>query len=175
MLLGNNSPVTIRVLGGALQGLDTRGTRHTANRTVFGRLVSVPQGYTIPTRALLPTFGVSGNISAKFQTRDPGMTVFLGGLGNMAAVFAGEADMIVAANVFANLSATFAGEADMAVDLRGIGNISANFDVLARPSAFDIAQEVWNGATTAYTGTGTMGREVQDAKKAAKLAAALSA
>ena len=63
----------------------------------------------------------------------------------------------------------------MVVGLYGIGNISANFDVLARPSAFDIAQEVWNGAATAYTGTGTMGREVQDAKKAAKLAAALSA
>jgi hypothetical protein len=175
MLLGNNSPVTIRVLGGALQGLDTRGTRHTANRTVFGRLVSAPQGYTNPTRALLPTFGVSGNIAARFQTRDPGMTVDLKALGQMAGTLAGEADMTCDANVFANGYATFAGVGDMVVDLRGIGNISASFDVLARPSAFDIAQEVWNGAATAYTGTGTMGREVQDAKKAAKLAAALSA
>ena len=83
--------------------------------------------------------------------------------------------MIGNANVYFNGAATFASEADMVAMLGATGNITANMDLLARPSAFDIAQEVWNGATTAYSSAGTMGKAQTDAVSAAKLAAALSA
>jgi hypothetical protein len=93
----------------------------------------------------------------------------------MEATFSGVADMICAANVYANGYATFEAEADMVANLTATGNMQANMDLLARPSAFDIAQEVWAANTSGYTVAGTMGKAQSDAVKAAKLAAALSA
>ena len=174
MLTSNQTPVRITFLGGALGGVRPRQKGFVANALAFGQTTSIPQGYTDPARGLVPTIKTSGNISARFRG-EAFLTADLQATGNIGATFAGEFDMTADGNVLSNGYATFAGEFDMTADLRGQGNMSANFDILARPSAFDIAQEVWNGAATGYNGTGTMGKEVQDAKKAAKLAAALSA
>jgi hypothetical protein len=174
MLTRNNSNFNVTLMGGALGGVRPRQKGFVANALAFGQITSIPQGYNDPTRALVPTLRTGGNISARFRP-EADMAADLGAFGQMSGTFAGEADFIADGNVLANGYATFAGEADMTADLRGRGNMEANFDILARPSAFDIAQEVWNGAASAYNGTGTMGKEVQDAKKAAKLAAALSA
>jgi hypothetical protein len=174
MLTSNQTPIRIRFLGGALGGMLPRQKGFVENAQSFGQITSVPQGYNDPARALVPTIKTGGNISARFQG-EAFYTADVRAFGNMAATFAAEATFTVENNVLFNTSATFAAEADMTVDLRATGNMSANFDILARPSAFDIAQEIWNAQASGYTGTGTMGKEVQDAKKAAKLAAALSA
>jgi len=174
MLTRNNSNFSIKFLGGALGGVNPSQKGFVANALAFGQITSVPQGYTDPARALVPTIHTSGNIAARFRGVAT-LTADLRGTGNMEATFTGEADFTADGNVLSNGYATFTGEFDMTADLRGRGNMEANFDILARPSAFDIAQEVWNGAATGYNGTGTMGKEVQDGKKAAKLAAALSA
>lgn len=63
----------------------------------------------------------------------------------------------------------------MTAAIRAVGNASASFDILSRPSAFDIAQEVWNAQKAAFAGAGTMGAAQSEAERAAKLAAALSA
>ena len=174
MLLSNQTHVRIRFLGGALGGTVTKQKGFVENAQAFGGITSIPQGYNDPAKALVPTLRTGGNISARFNG-EADLVADLGAFGNVSGTFAGEVDMIADGNVLSNGYATFAGEFDMTGDLKGQGNMSAGFDILARPSAFDIAQEVWNGAATAYAGTGTMGKEVQDGKKAAKLAAALSA
>ena len=174
MLTRNNSNFSITFLGGALGGVGPRQKGFVANALAFGEITSIPQGYNDPARALVSTIRTGGNIAARFRP-EADMAADLKAFGQMIGTFAGEADFFADGNVLSNGSATFAGEADMTADLRGRGNMEANFDILARPSAFDIAQEVWNATATGSNGTGTMGKEVQDGKKAAKLAAALSA
>lgn len=174
MLTTNQTAVRITFLGGALGGVRPRQKGFVANAQTFGQITSIPQGYTDPARALVPTLRTSGNIAARFRPEGD-MAADLGAFGQMSGTFTVEADFIANGNVLSNGYATFAGEGDMTADLRGRGNMEANFDILARPSAFDIAQEVWNATATGSNGTGTMGKEVQDGKKAAKLAAALSA
>lgn len=174
MLLSNQTHVQIRFFGGALGGARIKQKGFVENGAAFGSRTSIPQGYNDPARALTPTLKTGGNIAARlagFATA----TADLRAMGNMAATLAGTSDFDADGNVLSNGAATFAPEATMTVDLRARGNMNAAFDILARPSAFDIAQEIWNGAATSYTGAGTMGKEVQDAKSAAKLAAALSA
>lgn len=145
-----------------------------ANARVFGTKTSIPQGYNNPARALVATLQTGGNIAARSKT-EAFLTADVRGQGNMAATMAAETDFIANANVLSNGYATFATVTDMFANLGGQGNISAKMDILARPSAFDIAQEVWNSQTTAYAGVGTLGKAVDSAEKAAKLAAALSA
>lgn len=135
----------------------------------FGRGQSVPQGYNSEAALRMPVTS-QGYISARMATAS-GLTAEIVADGLMAASLDAEADMIAAANVLANGYATFAAEADMVAALGGIGNISANMDILARPSANDIAQEVW-----AFTnGAQTTGEQQASTLKAAKLSAALSA
>jgi hypothetical protein len=145
-----------------------------ANGLHFGQTTSIPQGYNDPARSLTPTIQTGGQIAARARA-EATATADLKATGNMAGLLEAEADMIGNANVYFNGSATFQTVADMIAALGATGNITANMDLLARPSAFDIAQEVWNGAATAYDGAGTMGRRLNSADKAAKLAAALSA
>jgi len=173
-LTTNQTAVRITFLGGALGGVRPRQKGFVANALAFGQITSVPQGYNDPAIALVATIHTGGNIAARFRPEGD-LAADLKAFGQMSGICAGEADFIANGNVLSNGYATFAGEADMTADLRGRGNMEANFDILARPSAFDIAQEVWNATATGYNGAGTMGKEVQDGKKAAKLAAALSA
>jgi hypothetical protein len=44
--------------------------------------------------------------------------------------------------------------------------MSATLDAGARPSAFDIAQEVWQAQATSYNAAGTMGEKLNDAGSA---------
>lgn len=174
MLTVNNTYVRARFLGGPLNGVTKTIRGFVANAQAFGEITSIPQGYNDPARALVPTLATGGNISARFPGEST-LTADLVATGNMAASLDAEASLTAAGNVLSNGYATFAADATLTASIKATGNMAAAMDILARPSAFDIAQEVWNGAATGYTGTGTMGKELQDAKKAAKLAAALSA
>lgn len=173
-LTANQTFVTLRLLGGPVAGTVIQRRRFVANAMSFGSITSVPQGYNNPAVSLVPTIRTGGNIAARFKGEASASAV-LTAFGNMEATFEAEADMTCAANVFANGYATFEAEANMTANLTAIGNMEANMDLLARPSAFDIAQEVWAAATSGYTVAGTMGKAQSDAVNAAKLAAALSA
>lgn len=144
------------------------------NRAMFGPITSVPQGYNDPQRAIRMTFGVGGNISARFEGVAE-MDAALTAIGNMAGVMDGEFEMTAEGNVGLNGYATFAGEFDMVGGITAIGSMSANMDLIARPSANDIAQEVWSVQSGAFLAPGTTGKKLADAKAAADLAAALSA
>ena len=159
---------------GLAQGAFARGMFSLFNnRAMFGAITSVPQGYN-GVAGLRMTFSVGGNISARF-IGEFDMHGVMVATGNMAATATGEFDMIANGNVGSNGYATFAGEFDMTADVSALGSMSANMDLLARPSANDIAQEVWNAQAAAFAAAGTLGKKLSDAKAAADLAAALSA
>lgn len=204
MLTINQTSIRCRFLAGPLGGMLPRQKGFVENAQSFGSRTSVPQGYNDPARALVSTIKTGGNISARFRGAST-FTADLKATGNMAATFNAEAFFTAFGNVLGNISATFAAEAFFTAGIRATGNMAAVFDILARPSAFDIAQEVWNGQAAAYNVPGTMGASVQSgdvnaiaaavwdrllathgtagsagealtqAQKAAKLAAALSA
>lgn len=162
-------------LFGAAQGAFARPPLNLFNnRAMFDSKTSVPQGYTNPLDALLMTFAVSGNISARFIPETE-MTATMSAQGNMSAALEGEFDVIANGNLATNGYATFTGEFDMTGESSAIGSMSANMDLIARPSANDIAQEVWNAQASAFQTTGTLGKSLSSAESAAKLGAALSA
>ena len=156
----------------AQMGLPRGLPRVLNNAIAFGPITSIPQGYN-GTRGLRMTVKAGGNISAK-ASAEGFLSADLGGRGSLSASVGGEADMSANGNVGLNGYATFDGEADMAAAASAIGSMSARMDPLTRPSAFDIVAEVW-GASRAGFSPGTMGRTLDDAEKAAKLAATLSA
>jgi hypothetical protein len=173
-LTSNQTHVCVRLLGGALGGTIVHRKSFVANAASFGSTTSIPQGYNDPAKALTPTIKTGGNIAARARATTA-LSGDLRATGNMAGTLAAEADMIGNANVYFNGSATFPAVADMTAALGATGNITANMDLLARPSAFDIAQEVWAANTASFAVAGTMGKAQSEAVSAAKLAAALSA
>jgi hypothetical protein len=144
------------------------------NRAEFGSITSIPQGYNNPLKALRMTVGVGGNISARVDL-EAEMVASLTALGSMAGLFDAEAEMTAEGNVGLNGYALFDGEFDMTAVASAIGSMNANMDLIARPSANDIAQEVWNSRVTAFQSAGTLGKSLSSAEAAAKLGAALSA
>ena len=143
------------------------------NRAMFGSITSVPQGYN-GISGLRITFAVGGNISARF-IGEAALIAAMAGQGNMEAAVEGEFDLVAAGNVGLNGYASFDGEFDLTAAVSGVGSMAANMDLIARPSANDIAQEVWNAQAGAFQSAGTLGKKLSDAKAAADLAAALSA
>jgi hypothetical protein len=146
---------------------------HIANAVSFGQKTTVPQGMN-KQYALRMSVQVGGNIAAKMRA-DLDLSASIQGAGQLAARMEAETFWVAQANVAMNGYATFAAEVDMIAALAAIGGMSANMDLLARPSAADIAQEVWNAARSGYQSPGSMGRVLSDSEKAAKLGAALSA
>lgn len=171
--LASGAPIT--VLGGAIAfaSMSRQFGSPIAHARAFGSSTSFPQGYSSGKAAILPV-KLSGNISAIFRS-DAGLVATATGLGQMAALVLAEAEMTAEGNVGLNGYATFEGEADMVAAASAIGSMAADMDLLARPSANDIAQEVWNAKTAAFLGAGTMGKKLTDAEASATLGAALSA
>lgn len=93
----------------------------------------------------------------------------------MSAHADGEFGMIAGANIGFNGYASFYGEFDVVAAISGLGSMAASMDILVRPSANDIAQEVWNSRKESFQSPGTQGKSLSDTEAAAKLAAALSA
>jgi hypothetical protein len=143
------------------------------NAICFGSLSSVPQGYNNQYAIKIPV-KTGGMISARFRG-DLDSTALLTASGNIAALLAAEAFLTANGNVGLNGYASFDGEFDMIALASAIGSMQANMDLIARPSANDIAQEVWNSRVTAFQSAGTLGKSLSSAEAAAKLGAALSA
>lgn len=144
------------------------------NRAEFGSITSIPQGYNNPLKSIRMTVGVGGNISARVDA-EAELDAAVSAIGSIAGVFDAEADMVAEGNVGLNGYAIFDGEFDMSGTPSAIGSMNANMDLIARPSANDIAQEVWNSRVTAFQSAGTLGKSLSSAESAAKLGAALSA
>lgn len=121
--------------------IQTRRYQIDGNARAFGKFTSQPQGYQSAFRALVPCYGASGFMSARLLGEGT-MTGAVTAVGNMSATLEGAGDMTANGNMAWNASATLAGESTMTPGLTSVGWMSANLDAGARPSAFDIAQEV---------------------------------
>jgi hypothetical protein len=156
----------IRPLGGPLlaRGFSRVGLTQKLkeNFSGFGQFTSMPGGYQSAFRAVIPTLGESGFMAVVF-TGVTTTSFTVTGVGNLSVVMVGQGDATWNANVGANMYVTFQGEGFAAWDARAKGNMTVVMDAGARPSAFDIAQEVWQGATTSYNNPGTMGEALNDA------------
>lgn len=149
MLLNNGSAIQARFLAGdlaqlaRLQGL--AGRQRYGNAMAFGRDTSWPQGYQSVRRAMVPPLrSDSGQIAVRLGL-DLDLTADLRATGNAEASFAVEVDMTADALMRSNVAVAFAVDLDLTASLRAAGNMAARFDLVGRPSAVDIAQEVWNG------------------------------
>ena len=114
-----------------------------ANARAFGQQTSWPVGYQAATRAVVPPIKESGQAAARFGL-DTAFTGDVPALGNAEAAFAFDVDATNAANVLSNTAAAFAIETAFTGSLLSQGFMAAVFDIISRPSASDIAQEVWN-------------------------------
>lgn len=148
MLIGNNIGPSARTLSGINAGYaqsDGRCSRHRiANAMAFGDDTSWPQGYQSILRGLTPPLKDSGQMAVRLGLALD-LDADLIGLANAEASFAVDLDMTADANARINTTASFAIDVDVTAALRATGNMSATFDLVGRPSAVDIAQEVWNG------------------------------
>ena len=166
MLLTNNSAVRAKFLGGALGGYSpmsgVTSSKYMANALAFGRDVSVPEGYQSIKRAMVPPLLTSGKIASRSRIDvDSTGQLFADGLLTGAASF--DIDATVSGNVASNGQVAFALDVDATASIRALGNCSVVVDIIGRPSAFDIAQEIWQAQASAYNAPGTMGARVNAA------------
>lgn len=132
------------------------------NAQWVGQDVSIPNGYQSATRAYVPCFKTSSKISW-WVKGDSYSSFNLGAVGNLAATFTGETTTTFNGQMGASIYTTLIGVGNVSVAARGIGNMSVNIDAGSRPSAFDIAQEIWQSQKTAYNSPGTMGNALNNA------------
>lgn len=126
------------------------------NAQWVGQDVSIPNGYQSAKQAYVPSFKESSKMAWRIFG-DSYSSFSILGIGNLNTIFVGETSVTLSPEMGASLSATLYGEGDMLVSARGIGSMNTTMDAGVRPSAFDIAQEVWQSQKTAYNATGTMG------------------
>lgn len=127
----------------------------------FGTNTSFPQGYNNQYAIVMPLttgYNISvimrgvGNVVAEALSREEG-----------EAVMAGESVLISLAVTKESESATMSGVGNFISQAQVEEVLEAIIDAGARPSAFDIAQEVWGGLAVNFKATGSMGEKVNDA------------
>jgi hypothetical protein len=111
------------------------------NAQRFGETKSVPQGYQSALSAIIPSLARSSDMS--WLVRGSGdFTSAANGIGELVATLTGEGTLTPEGQMGGEIYATLTGEGTVTVQLRGIGSLTVTLDAGARPSAFDIAQEV---------------------------------
>lgn len=155
----------MKILGASRQNIAHRGSTRNyfiSNGAAFGSKVSRPQGYNDVSKAITAPLQTSGNVAGSLSL-DSYIVGDLGGIGNMSSTADIETTMTIVGNVLGNIYIDSAFSLDITSSLRATGNMTVSVDVIAKPSAFDIAQEVWNAQTSGYVTTGTMGKSLNDA------------
>lgn len=132
------------------------------NSQFDSQTASIPQGYQSAAIATVPSFKTSSNMS--WTIKGNSFSSFaLQGIGSLSSTFTGETVTTFFPQMGASLSTTLVGNGSMAVNARGLGSLSVVIDAGSRPSAFDVAQEVWQSQKTAYNSAGTMGNALNTA------------
>lgn len=133
------------------------------NARAFGQYTSFPQGYQDVSRSYIPSFRLTdfirAHISGSGDLINTGILVPM----VMSATVSGEGFLTPNAEVGKTMAATITGVGNLSGDSRNIVNMAATIDAGARPSAFDIAQEVWQGQKAQYNAPGTMGNALNSA------------
>jgi hypothetical protein len=168
VLKGNNDNVSsLRYFSGTYASIiDTTGDQneHFNNGLAFGMKVGKPYGYNGVNGILLPV-KTSGFIRATLSGSASFVPV-ISSVANMTASLSGVGTVNPAINAAYNMYCTLIGEANITPQLKAKAWMQAVMDAGARPSAFDIAQEVWQAQASRYNSTGTMGNKVNGAGSA---------
>lgn len=158
---------TLKVAGGAQtqRFLQQRKLNYRIgeNCNAFGSYVSAPQGFQDPRKAWIPAIKQSDFIRAVItgvgDLLNTGITVPM----VMAATVSGEGTLIPDAEVGKTMGATVIGVGNLSGDSRMVVSLAATVDAGARPSAFDIMQEVWQAKAAGFPDPTTMGGKVNAA------------
>lgn len=132
------------------------------NFSGFGQRTSMPQGYQSAARAVIPTLKESWDMFVSFR----GVGDFIASadvLEQMQVSFLGEGTTVFNAQHAISSTVFMSGEGTFIGGMRQLEQMQAAFDSGARPSAFDIAQEIWQSQATAYNAPGTMGNKLNAA------------
>jgi len=81
----------------------------------------------------------------------------------LACDMLGEGTMVANASGAITMYCNMLGEGSFSGTPRVLENMTCTMDAGVRPSAFDIAQEIWQSQATAYNAPGTMGEKVNAA------------
>jgi hypothetical protein len=91
------------------------------------------------------------------------ITAGLLGKGNLSATLQGDSTITAGANLASNMTCVLQGDSLVTASPSAKGNLSATLDAGERPSAFDIAQEIWQSKKSVYNAPGTMGNALNSA------------
>lgn len=162
---------TLKPTGGNLVGrfLSANARRQPLkeNFNAFGKYVSMPQGYQDTRKAVIPTLSESFNLRCVIQGASSLTNTQIQVPMVMAATVSGEGFLYPDAEVGKTMWATVSGEGTLTPDARNLVSMAANIDAGARPSAYDISQEVWQSQKTSFTQAGSMGKTLADMDAAA--------
>lgn len=136
-------------------------SRIIGNRIAFGLDASWPRGYNSEHAIIMPQR--TGGFIACIIRGEGGVAAQATAVGNMAATIAGSGSLAAAGNMAANVGASIAGSGSLTASPSAKGWLRAAMDAGARPSAFDIAQEVWQSKAASYDTPATMGAKVNAA------------
>ena len=148
MRLTNGSALQARFLGGALgaraplQGLPAR--LRMANARMFGADASWPQGYQSVLAAMVPPIGNDSPQMAATLRMGLDLAGAADGIGQAAASLEFGLDLTAGANILMSGYATIAFDMDLTAAPIAFAQAAAVLDWVSRPTASDIAQEVWN-------------------------------
>lgn len=145
------SPLSYKGLGVAAFCINNKNKSWPiANALTFGTDVSVPQGYQAVNRALAAPLFTSGQIAIRLIA-ETFLTALLRASGNLSATAPLELTLNANANVLGNIYSSLLPEFMLTALMRASGNMATNIDWAARPSSFDIAQEVMNFSIDGFT------------------------
>lgn len=122
----------------------------------------MPQGYQSATKALIPTLKESWDMFVMFRG-DGSFAVAALTVEDMTVGFSGEGTFSPNAQHAYTMTVEFLGEGTLSLTAEQLEQASVAFDSGTRPSAFDIAQEVWQAQAASYSATGTMGEKLNNA------------
>ena len=128
----------------------------------FGSTTSRPQGYSNIKAIAMPLIENSNMACRMFG--DSSFTI-TGGITveTLACDMLGEGTMVTNASGAITMYCNMLGEGTFTGTPRVLENMTCTMDAGVRPSAFDIAQEIWQSQASAYNAAGTMGNRVNAA------------
>lgn len=160
MGLRSNYLGSLRIIGGqaytSMFVLNPRRALFNDNTKIFGKYASIPSGYQSVAKAWIPSRADSSVIKAIVT----GESSFLPSIVNVVTLLAslqGVGNLLLNAEQGISLISTLTGQSNLSAYAYLIASLQASIDAGARPSAFDIAQEVWQAKQVSYTDPTSMG------------------
>jgi hypothetical protein len=164
VLKGNNDNISnLRYFSGTYATIiDTTGDQNEIynNGLAFNMKVGKPYGYNGINGILLPQ-QIGGFIRATLSG-SADFTTEISSIANLVATLEGEGSIDPQINAAYNMVIALLGEGNITPALKALANMSATLDAGARPSAFDIAQEVWQARASSYNASGSMGQQINN-------------